>query len=202
MKKIIIVLLLFIAFVPQVKAQYYDWVTDSKSMAAFSENYLMYQLPKLMEYLALWKDIQQNQDSIARMATFIHKVRNEHFNSLQDVTDIYSGKDENSIKNVFAQVNIYYDKIKDCTQKYPNFKDTWDSYNKFVTEYSRDLLAMADMATKGNDERNLLDKNQRLELLSFVLSEMRMLKNMSKKTYNMLVVAAIGIEHDNSTSGK
>ncbi|MDR1558471.1 MAG: hypothetical protein LBS84_02010 [Clostridiales bacterium] len=45
---------------------------------------------------------------------------------------------------------------------------------------------MADMATGGKDEKNLLDKNQRLYLLSYVLKELRSLKATSKGTHEML----------------
>jgi len=194
-KKLIVILSFPILFLPKhVHAQYWDWVTDSKSMEAFSDNYLLYQLPKLYEWLGYWKVIQLNQDTIAQRATFIHMVRDSLFKSLQDVNRIDNGKDEDLIRTVFNDINSYYSAIRDFTSKYPDFKETWNEYDKYVTEHTRDLLAMADMATAGHDEKNLLDKNQRLYLLAFVLKEMRGLKAVSQRTHQMLVVASQGIE--------
>jgi hypothetical protein len=186
MKKIILIVFLSLLFLPKPAiAQYWDWVTDAKSMEAFTENY-GYQLEKLYEYLGYWEVIQANQDTIAQKATFIHMVRDSLFKSLQDASRIDGGKDEDKIREVFNEIGTYYSAIRDYTSKNSDFKGTWDNYDKYVTDYSRDLLAMADMATAGNNEKNLLDKNQRLYLLAYVLKEMRQLKAVSQRTYHIL----------------
>ena len=192
--KMIILFISLMLLVPQKsQAQYWDWVTDSKSMSAFSEQYLFQSL-RLAEYLGLWKMIQVNQDTIAQRATFIHMVRDSLFKSLQDVEFIDNGKDEELIRDVFNDINSYYSKIRDYTSRYPNFHETWIEYDKYVTTHAQDLLAMADMATTGNNEKNLLDKNQRLTLLAYVLKEMRSLRAVSRQTNQMLDIAARGIE--------
>jgi hypothetical protein len=193
MKKPVVIFIFSLLLFPQIKAQYWDWVTDEKSMNAFTSNYTT-QLTKLYEWLGYYKIIQLQQDTIAARATFIHMVRDSLFKSLQNVSLIDDGEDERLIRDVFSEINTYYNAIQQQTTKYPEFQDTWKNYQKFITDHSRDLLAMADMATGGQDEKNLLDKNQRLYLLAYVLKEMRGLKAMSLETHQMLHVAIKGKE--------
>ncbi|MDR2774268.1 MAG: hypothetical protein LBC19_05915 [Tannerella sp.] len=193
MRRLSFIFVLSLQLIPPLNAQYWDWVTDEKSTEAFVSNYGA-QILKLYEWLGLYKAIQINQDTIAAKATFIHMVRDSLFKSLQDVHFVDDGRDEELIRAVFSEINMYYSKIQEQISTYPDFKDTWDNYRKYVTAHSRDLLAMADMATGGKDEKNLLDKNQRLALLAFVLKELRGLKAMSKETHEMLDVAINGIE--------
>ncbi|MDR1370508.1 MAG: hypothetical protein LBJ72_10375 [Dysgonamonadaceae bacterium] len=197
MKRTIVIFVFSVLLIPHLKAQYWDWVTDEKSTEAFISNYGV-QIVKLYEWLGWYKLIQIDQDTIAAKATFIHMVRDSLFKSLQDVEFIDNGKDEELIRTVFNEINMYYGKIREQTSAHADFKDSWTNYSKFVTDHSRDLLAMADMATAGKDEKNLLDKNQRLALLAYVLKELRGLRALSKETYEMLDVAIKGYEALNS----
>jgi hypothetical protein len=193
MKKSVVIFILSLLSLPQVRAQYWDWVTDEKSMNAFTSNYTA-QLLKMYEWLGYYKVIQMQQDTIAAKVTFIHMVRDSLFKSLQDVSHIDNSEDEKLIRDVFNEINMYYNAIQQQTEKYSEFQETWENYRKFVSDHSRDLLAMADMATGGHDEKNLLDKNQRLYLLACVLKEMRGLKAVSQETHQMLHVAIKGRE--------
>lgn len=186
MKRIITVLSLsLLLFSNQAKSQAFDWVIDEKSAEAFVSNYGE-QILKLYKWLATQKIIQMNQDTIAAKATFIHMVRDSLFKSLMDVSLIDNGKDEILIREVFNEINTYYNDIQRLCNKHTDFKGTWNNYSKFVYEHARDMLAMANMATGGKDEKNLLDKNQRLYLLSYVLNELRSLKLTSIRTHEML----------------
>ena len=183
---------LFVAFIfsllflpKQANAQVWDWVTDEKSAEAFVANYGE-QMLKLYTWLGTQKVIQMAQDTIAAKATFIHMVRDSLFKSLMDVALIDDGKDEQLIRDVFREINAYYNDIQTLCNKHEDFKPTWENYRKFVSDHARDMLAMADMVTAGNNEKNLLDKNQRLYLLSYVLKELRSLKSTSKVTHEML----------------
>jgi hypothetical protein len=186
MKKLFVILMFSLWLIPkQANAQYWDWVTDEKSAEAFTSNYGE-QLLKIYAWLATQKTIQMAQDTIAAKATFIHMVRDSLFQSLMDVTLIDDGKDEQLIKDVFDEINTYYGDIQSLCKRHEDFKPTWENYRKFVSDHARDMLAMADMATGGKDEKNLLDKNQRLYLLAYVLKELRSLKATSKETHEML----------------
>lgn len=187
MKKLFVILMLSLWLAPkQANAQYWDWVTDEKSAEAFISNNGE-QLLKLYAWLATQKTIQMAQDTIAARATFIHMVRDSLFKSLMDVSLIDDGKDEQLIRVIFGEINTYYGDIQRLCNRHADFKPTWENYRKFVSNHASDLLAMADMATAGKDEKNLLDKNQRLYMLAYVLKELRSLKATSKETHEMLI---------------
>jgi hypothetical protein len=189
MKKLIVIFFLSLSLAPtQVNAQYWDWVTDEKSAEAFISNYSE-QLIKLYTWLASQKIIQMAQDTIAAKATFIHMVRDSLFKSLMDVSLIDDGRDEQLIREVFSEINTYYYDIQRLCNRHEDFRPTWENYSKFVSDHARDMLAMADMATDGKNEKNLLDKNQRLYLLAYVLKELRGLKATSIDTHQMLTFA-------------
>jgi len=173
------------------RAQAWDWVTDEKSMQAFSEQYLnpvSGQLGELAEYLLKTEMIKYQQQEIAKKVRYIHMVRDSLFKSLQDVRGISGSIDEQVINNVFEQVEEYYPKIYELSNKYKEFEQTWKQYDNYVVTQSKVLLKMADMAVGGSDEKNLLDKEQRLRLLSYVVYEMKALREMSKRTLHELVV--------------
>jgi hypothetical protein len=197
MKRLIICVLLVVSFAPLAKAQYWDWVTDEKKMAAFQEQYLSLrgQIGKMGEYLAYTEAIKKQQQDIAEKVRFIHMVRDSLFKSLQDVRGIENSLDERIIRDVFGQVEAYYGHIYYLSNKHEDFKDTWNIYNNYVVSHSKTLLKITDMAVKGSDEKNLLDKEQRMLLLSYALYEIKGLREMSKRTYNQLVVGNAGKEN-------
>lgn len=186
MKRYVVIIILLFSVV-STKAQYWDWVTDAKSSQAFIENY-GYQMAQLNIWLAEYKKMKNDHKGISEKATFIHMVRDSLFKSLQDVDDILQGDDEKLIRIAFDEIDFYYSRIKDKALK-NDMRPVWKQYEKHVVEYSDNLLDMLRMAKGGNDEKNLLDKEQRLALMAFVLGEMRKLRGMSRKTYTMLSVA-------------
>jgi len=188
MKKIILIVSALIFVRVFSYAQYWDWVTDEKSMQAFGENYLSGQMVKMAEYLAKLEVIKKQQQEIAEKATFIHMVRDSLFKSLQDVEGIINESDERIIRKVFGQIEAYYSEIEHYISKHSDFRESWTQYDNYVKIHSRQLLKFAEMATKGKDEKNLLDKEQRLFLLNYVLFKLKDLRQMSKWTHEELII--------------
>ena len=188
MKKIILIVSALIFIRVFSYAQYWDWVTDEKSMQAFGENYLSGQMVKMAEYLAKLEVIKKQQQEIAEKATFIHMVRDSLFKSLQDVEGITNESDERIIRKVFGQIEAYYSEIEHYISKHSDFRESWTQYDNYVKIHSRQLLKFAEMATKGKDEKNLLDKEQRLFLLNYVLFKLKDLRQMSKWTHEELII--------------
>jgi len=187
MKRIILLVAISLLLIQTVSyAQYWDWVTDEKSMNAFTEQYLDLvngQLGKLYEYY-MWTDrIRDEQEKIAEKVKFIHMVRDSLFKSLQHVQGIQGSIDETFIHNIYAQIQDYYSHIRTYANKHDDFKDTWTQYEQYVVRRSNDILKLTEMAVRGKDEKNLLDKEQRLFLLSSALQEARVLLDVSKFTY-------------------
>jgi uncharacterized phage infection (PIP) family protein YhgE len=189
MKRIIGLILLVSSFASNANAQYWDWVVDAKKSAAFVENYGT-QMVKLGEWLALYKLIEEEQKQIAEKATFIHMVRDSLFKSMQDVHDILNQDDQKNVELAFDNLSEYFNRIKTKTDDDTDLQDIWIQYENFVVKHSADLLAMAAMATGGGDEKNLLDKQQRLALLNYVISSLRYLKAYSRSLHDRLEVAS------------
>jgi hypothetical protein len=188
MKKTVLIIISLLIFVCKGHSQYWDWVIDKNASAAFTEEYIGYQYIKMMEWYALYELMKDEQKGIESKATFIEMVRDSLFHSLQDVSGIRNGKDEQFIRKVFDEIDVYYSKIKGVVNEHPEYNSTYEQYNRHITRHAKDLLSMANMAVKGNDERNLLDKNERLNVLSFVLGKLREMRGLSKDTYEMLDV--------------
>jgi hypothetical protein len=196
MQRIIVLTVVLMTFIPSLaRAQYWDWVTDERSMAAFTEQYLTGQLVELGKYLAFTELVKKEQQEIAEKVRFIHMVRDSLFKSLQDVKGIQNSLDEKIIYNVYGQVEAYYTQISVLSKKHNEFKDTWTQYDNYVVSHSKDLLKITEMAVKGHDEKNLLDKEQRLFILSFVLYELKGLREMSKRTLHELEVGNVEKEY-------
>jgi hypothetical protein len=199
MKKTVIIIALMGCFLPSIaNAQYWDWVTDEKSMSAFSKQYLDLaegQLGQLLKYLATTEAIKIEQQKIAEKTRFIHMVRDSLFKSLQDVKGIDNSIDINIVKNVFGQVEAYYTAIYTLSNKYAEFIPTWQQYDNYIVSHSKSLLKMSDMAVNGHNEKNLLDKEQRLFLLSYVLYSLKDLREMSKRTLHELEVGGARKEY-------
>jgi hypothetical protein len=189
MKRIVVLILLITSFASNACAQYWDWVVDAKASAAFVENYGM-QMVKLGEWLVLYKLIEEEQKQIAEKATFIHMVRDSLFKSMQDVHDILNRDDQKIVELAFDNLNEYFNRIKAKTDNDADLQDIWIQYENFVVKHSADLLAMASMATGGGDEKNLLDKQQRLALLNYVISSLRYLKAYSRSLHDRLEVVS------------
>ena len=191
MKKRIIFTFAVLLFLPSISlAQAWDWVTDEKSMQAFSEQYLDLtdgQLGEMLKYLEKTIKIKNEQQAIAEKVRFIHMVRDSLFKSLQDVRGIDNSLNEQLIYTVFGQVEAYYTHISCLSNKNEDFKQVWIDYDNLVVSHTKSLLKFTEMAVKGSDEQNLLDKEQRLLLLSYVLYEMKNLREYSKSTYNKLI---------------
>jgi uncharacterized coiled-coil DUF342 family protein len=196
MKKIVIFAVFLILFFPSVShAQYWDWVTDTKSTQAFEEQYLNGQLVKLYEYYALTLAIQKEQEAIAEKVRFIHMVRDSLFKSLQQVQGISNSIDERSIHKIYGEVQDYYNEIRTLANKHDAFKETWKQYDEHIVKRADDVLKITDMAVRGGDEKNLLDKEQRLFLLNFALMEVRKMREVSKQTYLNLQLGDIHVEN-------
>jgi hypothetical protein len=103
--------------------------------------------------------------------------------------------DEKIIRDIFEQVETYYGQISLLSHKHEEFKDTWKQYDNYVVSHSKTLLKFTDMAVKGYDEKNLLDKEQRLFLLSYVLYEIKGIREMSKRTLHQLQLGSAGQEN-------
>jgi len=189
MKRIVVLFLLVASFTPNAYAQYWDWVVDAKTSAAFVENYGT-QMVKLGEWLVLYKLIEEEHKQIAEKATFIHMVRDSLFKSMQDVHGILNQDDQKTVELAFDNLNEYYNRIKTKTDDDADLQDIWIQYENFVVKHSADLLAMASMATGGGDEKNLLDKQQRLALLNYVISSLRYLKAYSRSLHDRLEVTS------------
>ena len=189
MKRIVGLILLVACVASKSNAQYWDWVVDAKKSAAFVENYGT-QMVKLGEWLVLYKLIEEEQKQIAEKATFIHMVRDSLFNSMQDVHDILNQDDQKTVELAFDNLNEYFTRIKTKTDNDPDLRDIWIQYENFVVKHSADLLAMATMATGGGDEKNLLDKQQRLALLNYVISSLRYLKAYSRSLHDRLEIVS------------
>jgi len=188
MKKIFLIVSALVCINAFSRAQYWDWVTDEKAMQAFGENYISGQMVKMAAYLAKLEVIKKQQQQIAEKATFIHMVRDSLFKSLQDVEGIANESDEKIIRKVFGQIEAYYSEIEKYINKHPDFRASWVQYDHYVKIHSRQLLKFAEMATKGKDEQNLLDKEQRLFLLNYVLFKLKDLRQMSKWTHEELII--------------
>jgi hypothetical protein len=198
MRRYITFSILLIIFTPLSRAQYWDWVTDAKSMEAFTRQYLDLtdgQLGKMAQYLAYTELIKEQHQAIADKVRYIHMVRDSLFKSLQDVRGIKNAPDERIIRDLFGQVEAYYGQISNLANKHPNFKETWTLYDNYVISHSNALVKFTDMAVKGGDEKNLLDKEQRLFLLSYVVYDLKRLREISKRTLQQLIIGDASEEY-------
>jgi len=197
MKRLIIFLFGALLFLPSFsRAQVWDWVIDEQSMNAFTQQYLNPingQIGKLGQYLLLTQAIQRQQDSIAMKVRFIHMVRDSLFKSLQQVEGVQNSFDEQLVHKIYGQIYPYFNEIQSVTSRYDGFKDTWTQYEHHVKNRTDDILKMTAMAVRGGDEKNLLDKEQRLALLNHALFEARKLLNLSKQTLYNLQLAEVSI---------
>jgi len=198
MKNLLTFTVLILSLVPSfARAQYWDWVTDEKSMAAFQEQYLSVngQIGKMAEYYAWILLTQNEQEKIAEKVRFIHMVRDSLFKSLQQVEGISNSVDEQMIHKIYGEVQEYYSHIRTYADKHEEFKDTWKQYEEHIVKRADDVLKITDMAVRGGDEKNLLDKEQRLFLLNFALIEVKKMREVSKQTYINLQLGDIFIEY-------
>jgi hypothetical protein len=102
------------------------------------------------------------------------------------VEGIFQNDDHRVVERELSILNDYYSKIKHKTDSLSNMENTWRQYEKYVVNHSADLLAMSKMAQGGGDEKNLLDKQQRLTLFNYVIASLRILKAHSKHLYEQL----------------
>ncbi len=165
-----------------------DFVYDSKTLKAMKKEWAV----KGKRINAWMKDeakIAKEQKEIARKVAFIEFVRDSLYKSLQDVNGITDGKDMKLVNKLCYDIEVYQLKLDSIAKKHPQF-------NPFVKECKEKLVGRAnqlrfitDMAILGQDTTNLINKEQRLSLLDYVIKELRGIRHANAVNFNVLQIA-------------
>ena len=181
MKKMLLLFVVFACGCTKAYSQYFDWVYDTKCTEAFIKEHA-YQYAELMKWYGEMKKYEKTTKKIEEKTLFIEMVRRTLFMSLQDVTGIIDGKDTKNIENIFSDIHSYQSEINTIVAANPEFTEDAEKTEKYIVKHCDELLNVVEMAITGNDERNLLDKNQRLMMLDYVTNVLKDLRRVQKGT--------------------
>lgn len=158
-----------------------DFVMDEKATAAFTKEHIK-QLSRLIDWSNNEKIIKTNTEQIAIKVTFIEFVRDSLFKSLQDVSGIVSGEDLKEINKICYDIEVCQLQLDNVLKKDAYFTETVESCRKQIVDRAQELLKVTNMAVTGQDENNLIDKKERVNLLNYMIKELRKMRLVSQNT--------------------
>lgn len=187
MKKMLL-FVLYISCAINGYSQYFDWVYDEKTLSAMQKEWKR-KGKRINSWMNDEATIAKEQEEIARKVTFIEFVRDSLYKSLQDVEGIAT-VDKKTINRMCYDIEFYQLKIDSIAKKRTQFKKTAESCQKKFVERSHELQnAIAYMATKGGDEKNLMNKKQRMKLLQYVVKELASIRLSSVIIYECMLTS-------------
>ena len=181
----IITVLLITSFKAFAQSPYFDLVEDKKTIAAMNKEHIR-KITRLSSWMSDEETIAYNQKEIARKVTFIEMVRDSLYKSLQDVGGIIDANDQKLINQLCYDIELYQLKIDSMAKVNSLYEDVRKECKQKLVKRADDLLNVTDMAVAGNDETNLINKEQRLNLLNYILTELRGLRKTSVDTFAIL----------------
>ena len=156
-------------------------VYDQTCIGSLTANHAV-QLSMLRLFEDSQKKISEYNEQISIKVIQVEIIRDKLFKSLKDVNGIInSGKDIEMILDICEDIKKYQNRMINDAMEVPEVAITVAKCELQLVNRTLIILEHMDMALTGEDT-NLMDKRQRMEVLSTLIDELRLMRGLAYST--------------------